>query len=65
MEGIRLLGGGHGEADGAAIGVRGGFAVDGDGDAERARGAAVEIAGLVGHARADAQRAEQRVVKLP
>ncbi len=64
MEGVGLLGGLHGEPDGAAIAVGGGLTIDGRGDAETARGAAVEIPVPVGNPRANTQRAEQRVVKL-
>lgn len=64
MEGVGLLGGLHGEPDGAAIAVSGGLAIDGRGDAEAARGAAIEIPVPVGNPRANTQRAEQRVVKL-
>ena len=63
MKRIRLCGRLHVEPDGAAIAVGGWRAVDGDGDAERARGAALEIAAFVGDARADAERAQQRVIK--
>ena len=44
----------NGESDGAAIGVGGGLAIDGRGDAECARWAAVEVAVVVGHAGVDA-----------
>lgn len=52
------------EADGAAVSVASRLAVDGHGDREAAGRAAVEITALVGHAWGDAQRAEQRVIKL-
>ena len=64
VEGVGLLGRLHGKTDGAAVGVAGGFAVDGGGDAEVAGGAAVEIPVLVGHAGRNAQRAQQGVIKL-
>ncbi len=43
VEGITLFSRLHGEANGAAVAVAGGFAVDGRGDGEGAGGAAVEI----------------------
>lgn len=44
------------------VAVEGRLAVDGRGDAEGGARAAVEVTGLVGHARRDVQRAEQRIV---
>ena len=64
MPGIALFGRLHRKPDGAAIGVGGRFAVDGQGNAKTAGGAAVEIAVAVGNPWANAQRAEQRIVKL-
>jgi hypothetical protein len=64
MPGVALLGRLHGKADSAAIPMRSRRAIDRRGDGKRAGGAAVEIPVLVSHARANAQRAQQRVVKL-
>ena len=64
MESIRLVRRLHGEPQRAAVAVRGWLAVDGRGDAKSARGAAVEIALIVGNAGGNAQRAQEGVVKL-
>ncbi len=64
MKSVTLLGRLHGEPNGAAVAVGRGLAVDWRGDRERARGAAIKIPLFVGNPWTDAQRAEQRVVKL-
>ena len=64
MPGVNLLGRFGLEADRAAIAMASRLAIDGRGDAEAARLAAVEVAVLVGHARGNAQGGKQRVVKL-
>ena len=64
MPRVGFLGRLHGESDRAAVGGRGGLAVDRLGDGEHTARAHVEIALFVGHTRADTDRAEHRVVEL-
>ncbi len=64
MPGLDLFGRVHLETNRAAVAVASRLAIDGRADREGARLAAVEVPVLVGDAGSDAQRAEQRVVKL-
>ena len=64
MKGVALFDRLHRKADGAAIAMAGGLAIDRRADGKGACGAGVKKPVLVGKTGPQAQRAQERVVKL-